>query len=437
MKKAILILVSSITIFSGSSSGQAKNYPIELSHEIMEIDKQRIFNGFSVSIVNEKGTLYQKGFGFSEVLRKKKYTENTIQNIASVSKTFVGIALLKAQELGQLNLDEPVDKYLPFKVFNPGFPNEKITLRQLATHTSSITDNEFYLSKNYYLKANQDLGNVTLNFDEEQIFNPSDSILSLESFLKNILSANGKWHQNSFSKHKPGTIYEYSNIGTALAAYIIEQATNESFSNFTKKHILQPLKMNHSGWKFEDIRFSNFSRLAYSDKYIKIYRDSGNLMNWFTISLFIVQVISFAFFIQIILSYFGYTSKTDWVTYIQIVTLLSIFILSKYLIEKIIATSFNIEEFSEQFNLQKVSYRTYIGLCILPLNVILFYNDTPIDLLIYFLIAIILLINILTYLLSLKIYQNLIIGKLFYFILYLCALEIAPYYFMYYWFTKR
>ncbi|OJV56123.1 MAG: hypothetical protein BGO31_18815 [Bacteroidetes bacterium 43-16] len=266
MKKAILILVSSITIFSGSSSGQAKNYPIELSHEIMEIDKQRIFNGFSVSIVNEKGTLYQKGFGFSEVLRKKKYTENTIQNIASVSKTFVGIALLKAQELGQLNLDEPVDKYLPFKVFNPGFPNEKITLRQLATHTSSITDNEFYLSKNYYLKANQDLGNVTLNFDEEQIFNPSDSILSLESFLKNILSANGKWHQNSFSKHKPGTIYEYSNIGTALAAYIIEQATNESFSNFTKKHILQPLKMNHSGWKFEDIRFSNFSRLYSNPK---------------------------------------------------------------------------------------------------------------------------------------------------------------------------
>jgi Domain of unknown function (DUF4271) len=184
-------------------------------------------------------------------------------------------------------------------------------------------------------------------------------------------------------------------------------------------------------------RFSDFSRLAYSDKYIKIYRDGGNLMNWFTIALFAVQVISFAFFIQILLSYFGYATKTDWVVYIQIVTLLSVFILSKYLIEKIIATSFNIEEFSEQFNLQKVSYRTYIGLCILPINVILFYNDTPIDFLIYSLIVIILLINTLTYLLSLKIYQNLIIGKLFYFILYLCALEIAPYYFMYYWFTKR
>lgn len=186
-----------------------------------------------------------------------------------------------------------------------------------------------------------------------------------------------------------------------------------------------------------EMRFADFSKLIYSDKYIKIYRDSANLMNWFTIALFVVQVISFAFFIQIILSYFGFSSKTDWVRYIQIVTLLGVFILSKYLIEKIIATSFNVEEFSEQFNMQKVSYRTYIGLCLLPLNVILFYNDTPIDFLIYFLIVAVLLINMLTYFLSLKIYQNFILGKLFYFILYLCALEIAPYYFLYYWFTKR
>lgn len=183
-------------------------------------------------------------------------------------------------------------------------------------------------------------------------------------------------------------------------------------------------------------RFVDFSKLAYSDKYIKIYRDGGNLLNWFTIALFIVQVISFAFFIQLSLSFFKIIEKTDWISYIQIITLLGIFILSKYLIEKIIATSFNIEEFSEQFNLQKVSYRTYLGLCILPLNVILFYNETLIDFLIYSTIAVILIINIYTYLVSLKIYQNLIIGKLFYFILYLCALEIAPYYFMYYLFTK-
>jgi len=185
-----------------------------------------------------------------------------------------------------------------------------------------------------------------------------------------------------------------------------------------------------------ETRFNDFLKLIVSDKYIKIYRDSSHLMSGFTIGLFIVQLISLAFFIQLILSHFGYVSKTDWIIFIQITTLLIVFILSKFLIEKIIATSFNIEEFIEQFNLQKVSYRTYIGLLILPIDIILFYNNNSSKFLISASIVIVLAINSITYLFSLKNYQNLLFGKLFYFILYLCALEIAPYYFMYYWFTK-
>ncbi|MFV5698148.1 DUF4271 domain-containing protein [Flavobacterium sp. ZT3R17] len=183
-------------------------------------------------------------------------------------------------------------------------------------------------------------------------------------------------------------------------------------------------------------RFGDFSKLIFSDKYTKIYRDSSHLKSGFTIALFFVQVISFAFFIQLSLSQFGYATKTDWILYIQITTFLIFFILSKYLIEKIIATAFNMEEFVEQFNLQKVTYRTYIGLTILPINIILFYYDSISRNFPLFIIAIVLIINILTYLISIKNYQNLIFSKLFYFILYLCALEIAPYYFMYYWFTK-
>lgn len=183
-------------------------------------------------------------------------------------------------------------------------------------------------------------------------------------------------------------------------------------------------------------RFSDFMRLLFSDKYNKIYKDSSHLMSWFNIALFAVQLISLAFFAQLILAYFGFVSKADWLIYIQIVTLIGVFILSKYLVEKIIATSFNMEEFVEQYNLQKVNYRTYISLLLLPVNVFLFYNDNVSIMVIYVLIGIILVANLLTYLNSLKIYQNLIIGKLFYFILYLCALEIAPYYFIYYWFTR-
>ena len=155
-------------------------------------------------------------------------------------------------------------------------------------------------------------------------------------------------------------------------------------------------------------RFGDFANLIFSNKYTKVYKDNSNLKSGFTIALFLVQVISLAFFIQISLSYFGYASKTDWVLYIQIFTFLIFFILSKYLIEKIIATSFNIEEFMDQFNLQKVTYRTYIGLLILPINVILFYYDSFSRNIPLAIIATALLVNVLTYLISIKNYQNII-----------------------------
>ncbi|MCC9072794.1 DUF4271 domain-containing protein [Flavobacterium sp. F-65] len=183
-------------------------------------------------------------------------------------------------------------------------------------------------------------------------------------------------------------------------------------------------------------RFGDFTKLIFSDKYAKIYRDSSHIKSGFTIALFFLQIISFAFFIQLTLSSFGYATKTDWLQYIQIVTLLAFFILSKYLIEKIVATSFNIEEFIEHFNLQKVTYRAYIGILILPINAILFYYDDISKNVLLIILAISLCISLFSYFISIKNYQNVILSKLFYFILYLCTLEIAPYYFIYYWFTK-
>lgn len=184
-------------------------------------------------------------------------------------------------------------------------------------------------------------------------------------------------------------------------------------------------------------RFNEFLRILVSDKYIKVYKDTSHLMSGFTILMFIVQVISFSFFILLFLHSLGYVQKTDWIIFLRIFTFFGVFVLSKFLIEKIVAAIFNIEEFTEQFNLQKVSYRSFIGMILLPINIYLFYENSSSILLIYCVIAAILIINLFSYLISLKIYQNLLIGKLFYFILYLCALEIAPYYFIYYLITKN
>lgn len=282
---------------SCSVSTETKNNQLALTNEINTIYQQKKFNGFAVSIVDEDGILYKHGFGFSDVENNKKYTTETIQNIGSVSKTFVGIALLKAQELGKLNLDDSIEKYLPFKVCNPDFPKDKITIRQLASHTSSITDNEYYSSKNYYLKPNQNLNGLKLTFEDEQSFNPADSIISLQSYLENVLNAKGKWNKDSFTSHKPGTIYEYSNVGTALAAFIVEQATGESFSQFTGKYILEPLKMKDSGWKTKNVDVKKYSRLYENPTtplpYYELitYPDGGFITNVTDLSKYLSELI--------------------------------------------------------------------------------------------------------------------------------------------------
>ena len=185
------------------------------------------------------------------------------------------------------------------------------------------------------------------------------------------------------------------------------------------------------------VRFNEFMKLGYSDKYNKIYKDTSNLLSWFTISMFVIQLISFSFFILLLLSYFDYTQTDNYITFIQIITFLFVFILSKFLIEKIIGTSINSESLVDQFNLIKVNYRAFLGYVLLPINIVLYYNSWPIKAVFYIILSVLLLYNIFTYFFLVKTYQKIILGKLFYFILYLCTLEIVPYYFIYYWVTKK
>lgn len=185
------------------------------------------------------------------------------------------------------------------------------------------------------------------------------------------------------------------------------------------------------------IRFNEFIKLGYSDKYNKVYKDTNNLLSWFTISMFVIQLISFSFFILLMLSYFKYTKIDNYITYIQIVTFLFVFILSKFLIEKIIGTAINSESLVDKFNLVKVNYRAFLGFILLPINIVLYYNSWPIKEVFYIILSVFLLYNVFTYYFLVKTYQKTILSKLFYFILYLCTLEIAPYYFMYYWVTKN
>lgn len=270
IKFTSLLILSSLLLSCGTNKSKHSEEFIkaqnELTEKLTELSKTTCLNGFGVALVNDKEILYQNGFGIANVETGEKYNENTIQNIASVSKTLIGIAVLKARELGKLKLDDPISKYLPYIIENPKYKGEPITIRHLVTHTSSIADNQEYLYRAWILYDTINLEkNLKIDIGECKFSAPSTDI-PMEDFLKNILTKNGKWFRaDAFTDKKPGAIFSYSNMGATLAALVVEKATGQKFDDFTEKYILQPLKMESTGWGLHSIDMKKHSRL-YIDK---------------------------------------------------------------------------------------------------------------------------------------------------------------------------
>ena len=197
--------------------------------------------GLGAAIIVNKELVWIKGFGYADRENKIPFTPNTIMNIASISKTFTGVSIMHAVEDGLVSLDEDINTYLPFKVVNPYFPNEKITLRNLATHTSGLADDYDVYVKSYYY------GN--------------DSPEDLGEFLKNYYTPNGKYYsKKNFLNKKPGTYRDYSNLACGLAGYIIEIRTGKKLNEYTKQIIFDPLKMDNTGWLLSEIDLDNHSK---------------------------------------------------------------------------------------------------------------------------------------------------------------------------------
>ncbi len=218
---------------------------------------QQVYNngnlpGFSITITDEDEAIYQKAFGYADVESNKAYTVNTTQPVASISKTLVGLSLLKAQELGKLNLDDPINNYLPYPLTNPKHLGVDITIRHLANHTSSIIDTDFYDACSYVFK-NNDYLTASSPVKGIEYFNSPKEAAPIQGFMKNILyTEEGKCCREVFSDEEPGTSYVYSNGGTTLAAVILEIATQTPYKQFVNEHTLQPLKMKQSSWNDED-----------------------------------------------------------------------------------------------------------------------------------------------------------------------------------------
>ncbi|MDJ1502110.1 serine hydrolase domain-containing protein [Xanthocytophaga agilis] len=249
---SLKILFFFLLFQAGSAVLLAQNYRDSLDLELTKLSAEAKLPGLSVVIVNQDKIVYKKSLGWANRENKKPFTINTIENIGSVSKTFIAVALMKAIEKGYFTLETDINTILPFKVENPSFPNQAILIKHLVTHTSGIIDNDSIYHRSYLFRHTVTIDPTLQTFMQQYGYVGGIQDTTLQGFLQNYLTPKGTLYtQKNFYPSSPGTRSSYSNIGSALLAYLIEVKAGMSFADFTQTNILKPLRMHHSSWFLE------------------------------------------------------------------------------------------------------------------------------------------------------------------------------------------
>jgi CubicO group peptidase (beta-lactamase class C family) len=170
--------------------------------------------GLTVAVQQDGKIVYSQGFGYANLEYNIENTPATIFHVASVSKQFTAFAIAMLADQGKLKLTDDIRKYLPeLHDFGP-----VITIDHLIHHTSGLRDQWSLL-----MMAGWRLDDVITD--------------------KQIMRLVSKQKELNFS---PGDEMLYCNTGFTLLAEIVNRVTGESFADWTKKNIFEPLQMKRT-----------------------------------------------------------------------------------------------------------------------------------------------------------------------------------------------
>jgi len=176
--------------------------------------KDKHIAGAAIAFVVDNRPFFAKGYGYADVAAKKPVDpDTTMFRVGSVSKLFTWLAVMQLVDEGKLDLDADVNEYLTdFKI--PNTFDEPITLKHLLTHTPGFEDRVIGL-----------------------FGRSADDVRPLGALLADELPARVR---------KPGELVSYSNHGTALAGYIVQEVSGVPWAEYIETTILEPLEMHHS-----------------------------------------------------------------------------------------------------------------------------------------------------------------------------------------------
>ncbi|MDO6839184.1 serine hydrolase domain-containing protein [Paraglaciecola chathamensis] len=225
MHKLFLIVIFSISF---NAFANTVNVQEELTATLENIRIKNDIPAMSVAIITSGELSYIRGFGFFDDEDKKPTNSETLFRTASISKLFTAQAVMQLVEKNKLKLNEKIGHYIP------RFQDSNITIKDLLTHSSGISDS---------IKP--------VNFDKQRTIN---------SYLDSVIQ--------SLSKNTENKIFEYSDTNFNILGAIIGAVSDLSYEEYVYKNILTPANMNKSGFFNSDTFYFPDTKPTYKGKII-------------------------------------------------------------------------------------------------------------------------------------------------------------------------
>ena len=178
--------------------------------------------GMVVALVVDGELRWWKSWGQRDLAQGRPADLDTVFRIASLTKSFTAIAVLRLRDAGKLSLDDPAEKYLPelSRLRYPTRDSPRITVRHLLSHSAGLPEDNPW-------------GDLQLGMSDEELSHMLSRGLSFSS--------------------APGTNYEYSNTAFALLGRLVERVSGQRIQDDLSEHVLRPLGMSATVWRQKDV----------------------------------------------------------------------------------------------------------------------------------------------------------------------------------------
>ncbi|MGM1050573.1 MAG: cyclic peptide export ABC transporter [Bacillota bacterium] len=217
----IIILMISVVMPGYTFAAEGKAQTMLTRSELDKIDEivqknmdEGKIPGVSLVIVSDDEIIYSNGFGYADVKDKINVTADTVFELGSNSKAFTGLAMLKLEKEGLVDLNNSIKKNIPWLKMNYNGEKAEITVAEVMNHTSGIP----YKS----------IDRIPVD----------DSDTALEHTVKTLVGTE--------LETSPGKIFNYVTIGYDILGFIIQEVSHESYETYIEENILKPIGLDNT-----------------------------------------------------------------------------------------------------------------------------------------------------------------------------------------------